>query len=238
MQSTGRQRKHIIKTLAFVILCLGLSLLCLRLGFWQLRREQYHRQLIVQAEQVQTVPVAVLQPGERYQNYQRVKAVGHWRPEQVFIDNQTRNGVVGYHLLQLFATDDGVYIWVDRGFTPALAQRDQLPTLPFPGGSQSLVLSYYWRDDWPQSVAVESLADGRQRLSALAWSPLQERAGTVAVPGVFRLMDENPARLLPNWRVAAVDPQKNRAYAVQWFSLSLVLLLATGWFLWHNESSE
>lgn len=221
-----------VKTVVFVLLCLLLIGLTIRLGFWQLARANYHQQLIEQYNALALEPPLELRDGVLIKNYQRVLVQGEWLDKQVLVDSQVHQGQRGYQVLQLFQPENGAALWVDRGFIAA--SRSELPDIKMPA-EQRLQLGYYDAVNWQRKrVHIEQLQASLWRLSAYNAPELASIAGQQVGSGVFRVLNAGDAQLIPNWQVAAVKPEKNIAYAVQWFALALVLLLAMTIYLWHN----
>ena len=104
--------------------------LFVKLGLWQLDRA-------VQAEKAQAAfqqSAALQQPispqTEDFASGQWVYAEGFLHPEHaLLLDNQVRQGRVGYRWLIPFLSDEQVWVLLDLGFIPA-KNRHELPDLP------------------------------------------------------------------------------------------------------------
>ena len=69
-------------------------------------------------------------------NYRRVVAQGHYEPQfQILIDNRTHNGQAGYHVITpLRVEGSDIRLLVNRGWIPAIGDRQQTPSIETPAG--------------------------------------------------------------------------------------------------------
>lgn len=114
----------------FVLLLLPLLL---RLGFWQLAREQEKLALQASWEARQAeVPVLLeqLDPADDLQ-YRQVRLVGSFDNAHVFLlDNRIHQGRVGFEVVQPFVTNQGQIVFVNRGWLEQGPDRQTLPVVP------------------------------------------------------------------------------------------------------------
>ncbi|HWK53361.1 MAG TPA: SURF1 family protein [Hyphomicrobiales bacterium] len=214
-------------TLLYVLL---LPLL-LRLGFWQLAREQEKRDLLaVYDSRQQELPVDLqtLDPMQDLQ-YRQVEFSGRADNEHVFLlDNRIVGGQVGYEVLQAVQTAEGVGVFVNRGWVAQGRTRADLPTVaPLPAtlnvagsvyvpvGEQVVLNDELMAPGWPKVIQV--LEPGRMWQAA----GLQ---GTV-FPYTVRVAQDVPGALTRNWPVINLSPEMHRGYAVQWFAMATMLTL-------------
>jgi surfeit locus 1 family protein len=124
--------------------------------------------------------------------------------------------------------EDGEVVLVNRGWVPTGLDRAVLPELPGPAGPvvieavTSLPPEKLFRlgdveernEDWPKVVQQRNM--GR----------LEQLLGTRMLPVILLLDESNEHGFIREWQpVYGVTPEKHRAYAMQWFTLALVLLL-------------
>ena len=116
----------------------------------------------------------------------------------------------------------------------AITDRASIPVVESPASTQLLV-EYYDAKDWAQTeVNVELLTAAVWRISNYQHNAFQTIGGGDVVKGLVRVIEPTSTNLTANWPKVAVDPNKNRAYAVQWFLIATAVMLALGFFLWHN----
>ena len=204
----------------------------LRLGFWQLEREQEKVQLQnLYTERQQQAPVDL--PGLDQQEdmqYRQVSIAGNYDNNHIFLlDNKIYQGQAGYEVIVPLLTDNGLVVFINRGWIPQGQYREQLPEVPLINGPVELAGSIY--------VAVgEQLVLGSEVATA-GWPKViqtLDTAGLFALAGygtelrVFpysvRIDENSPGALTRYWPVISTTPEKHRAYAVQWFAMAAVLL--------------
>lgn len=145
----------------------------------------------------------------------------------VFLDNKILRGRPGYHVVQPLRLAGGSHVLVNRGWAAAGASRAQLPEVRTPAGEVALTglrQERFARAYEPaggkregkvwQNVALEEFA---------AWSGLALERYVVEQHSA---LDDG---LIRDWPRVGADHEKNKAYALQWYSLaalSMVLFLA------------
>jgi cytochrome oxidase assembly protein ShyY1 len=231
-----------------VLVVLGLPLL-LALGNWQLTRAAQKEQALQLFDARSKTPpaslaeLATLDP--EHLDARRVLLRGSYLPEKSFLlDNRILNGRVGYELLMPFADVSGTVVFVNRGWLEARSTRNQLPEFTTPAGplellgelhvpSQNARAGMFATDGWPSVV------------QAVDVPALSARAGMQAFPHVVRLAPEQPGVAPANWPRVNTNPDRHRAYAMQWFLMAIALLIifVTGgtniraWIAARRESS-
>lgn len=205
------------------------------LGFWQIQRAEEKASLASAFEEQQLMPPAALtalweSPAETLA-YRSVEVVGEYVPDAYFLlDNRTWEGQSGYEVLQVMRLETGEGVLINRGWVSAGADRGHLPEVPAPSSGQRITGHVYVSPGQPYLLAPQVLSDDwPQRIQAVEMDklavPVQSRLGGRLFPYPIRIDAEAPGALRVNWTVINVSPDKHYAYAVQWFSMALVLLL-------------
>ncbi|MGI9288471.1 MAG: SURF1 family protein [Pseudomonadales bacterium] len=215
------------------VLVLLLLPLLVGLGFWQLQREQEKLQILArfQARLAETPAAIESLAAQDDLGWRRVKLSGRFDTERIYLlDNQIRQGRVGFDVLQPFAVSGGhMLVWINRGWMAGNRLRSELPVVHTPTG-QMEVNGYIYIPSgkafsledvgsaasqvWPrviQNVSVAEFAAGANAEQVFAH--------------VVRLSDNSPAALRADWPTISVQPAKHRGYAVQWFAMAAALLL-------------
>jgi surfeit locus 1 family protein len=203
------------------------------LGLWQLERAAWKQELVDAHEaSTQLAPADsgwLLESGELVA-FRPVRLRGQYDlAHQLLLDNRTYRGHAGYHVLTPLRLADGEsVVLVNRGWVPTGLDRALLPELPGPAGPvvieavTSLPPEKLFRlgdveernEGWPKVVQQRDLARFEQLL------------GTGLLPVILLLDESNEHGFVREWQpVYGVSPDKHRAYAMQWFTLALVLLL-------------
>ena len=209
-----------------------LPVLC-GLGIWQLERASWKQGLIDdQATRAvkARVPLELLLARNEALEYRPVAALGRYDLEhQLLLDNRTHQGYAGYHVLTpLVLSDQDSVVLVNRGWVSVGKYRSQLPELPGPvdelivNASIKLPPERFIRlgdaeevhEGWPQVVQQLQLPE------------LEKRLGHPLLPVILQLDPVDEYGFAREWKaVHGIMPDKHRAYALQWFTLAVVLLL-------------
>ena len=207
------------------------------LGRWQL--ERMHEKRVMDRELVERtqLPLAELPRAAAITDdleawrYRAVRIEGTpLAARQFLLDNEVRNGLVGFSVLTPFALDDGAVVVVDRGWVPIGASRRELPQVPLgerrrrvegrvyvPFGEPfSLGDDDAQTDAWPRVIPhLDFDAIARHLgLEGLELLPLVIRMDATAEDGYLR-----------NWPAIPFSADKHLAYAVQWFALALAVVV-------------
>lgn len=200
------------------------------LGRWQLHRAEEKRELF-EAFAAGSATVAELPPGlEPVERYRRVVASGRYDTSRQFLlDNMTREGTPGLHVLTPLLRGDGSVVIVDRGFIPASGDRRVLPELPASDEPRrvsgrmdrlprpAVELEAPPSSGWPRLVSFPTADD----LSAALDAPVH--------PQVLLLDADQPDGYLRDWQPPGMTPDQHVGYAVQWFGLAAAVFVT--WFV-------
>lgn len=215
------------------LLVLLLLPLCLRLGVWQLAREQ-EKLALQQSWQLrqQEIPVELQNlDTEGDLQYRQVWMEGHYDNAHVFLlDNRIHAGQVGFEVVQPFRTTQNETVFVNRGWLAAGVSRQDLPLPPLldevvrvqgsvyvPVGDALVLGEIAPGPEWPKLIQTLDVAE-LARLSGI------ETDATLFAYSV-RLAEATPGVLQRNWSVISTTPEKHRGYAVQWFAMAAALVL-------------
>jgi surfeit locus 1 family protein len=202
------------------------------LGIWQLERASWKQELVDMHEgRGRLSPIGLVAASEGGDlQYRRVFARGHYDMEhQLLLDNRTFNGHAGYHVLTpLKLADSDKVVLVNRGWVPVGSSRAVLPEIPGTYGEVlvdatiKLPPKRFFRlgemdepnTTWPKVV------------QQLQLDSLGQMLGVKLEPLILLLDKEDQFGFIRDWKpVYGVTPEKHMAYAVQWFTLAVVLLM-------------
>lgn len=225
-------RKWIITTALVII---G-SLICIRLGIWQLDRLAQRRAFNTHYRETSTLPALNLTSAPKddltSMEYRPVLVSGTYDFEhQVVLRNQVYNNQSGYHLLTPLILSDGAAILIERGWIP----------------SDGNVLPVNWRVyDQPGSVTINGilrLGQAEPEIGNVADPPLasgETRRDVWSLVNVTRIAEQLPYKLLPVFVQPNPDPSLTKppypyqpqividegphfGYVLTWFSFAALL---------------
>ncbi|MDF1831678.1 MAG: SURF1 family protein [Porticoccaceae bacterium] len=237
------------KVLVFTLFFLPITLTA---GFWQLHRAEEKREILAAQSALQAdAPIAFAdvrggkeltetngkseqRKGSAAQRYLRVTAVGEIHPQQVFlIDNRVRRGRPGYEVLVplkvVMAGAQPFWLMVNRGWLAGGLDRSQLPAIP-PLKEVSTFTGYLYQSFGKHLVLADDVwAAGESPLVIQHFDQgkLERYLGGNVYPYSLRLEEGSSGALKADWVIVNVQPEKHTAYAVQWFSMALALVILT-----------
>ena len=199
------------------------------LGIWQIERAANKEGLLQDFNTEQESPPTRLT--SQSPNWSRVFVDGVFdSSRQILIDNQIHNGKVGYKIFTPFRFDDNKIVLVDRGWIGQGQSRSDLPQLNILEKKSRIIAtvtspeqgvlagSELLTNEWPrvsQSKAVEVIAS----------------AFNEPILDIVLVLDPGSSQITEFIQIKpfAITPVKHYGYAMQWFTMSIVLL---GMFLY------
>jgi len=231
----------------FIVLGLGLFFCCsllASLGFWQLYRGEAKSERVNRFEmQMNSEPkelgeqLSLVQVSEAM--WTRVEVTGRYLNVQFYLDNRMKDGNAGYEVFTPFQSSGGLVVLVNRGWIASREKRGFLPDVkrevnimnlsgllgqePFTG------LDFMLADTDP-----EAMGDGKFRLQKLELKTLENLLDIELSPLILYLDGLQPGGLRANWPRPRGDSHKHYAYALQWFTMALVLAFLGTTNLWRS----
>lgn len=211
--------------LILTVLAIGVLV---KLGMWQLDRAEEKRTLMADLASRASVslfwPLPEL-PAERLAGHPLSGLVTPVPGKALLLDNQTREGQVGYRWLQPVRLDDREAPWLllDLGFIPVPRGSRALPTLPVLPERFAVEGRLYQVGHNPLNPDLLPEAGAITRIQALNMAQLSAYWSTSIVPVV--MLVESPSELgYPrSWEPINLSPEKHQGYALQWFGLAVAL---------------
>lgn len=217
------------------LLVLGLVVLMVNLGVWQLRRLEEKRDfnhLVTARSEQPALPVAEVLPATASftdaaaVTYRQVNATGVYVPdEQVIIRSRSFQGKSGAWLLTPLRLDDGTAVVVNRGWVPVQAGISLEDEWAPPAGRvrvEGLLVATQTRGRFgatdPEGERLETMARTDIRR-------IQEQAAEDLVPAVLQLDTQAPPQP-GDFPVAVGPPELSEGphlnYAGQWFIFATI----------------
>jgi cytochrome oxidase assembly protein ShyY1 len=217
---------RLIPLVATILLCV----LGIVLGQWQSRRanekERTKELIMVQAN---LPPVSFdVTANAKDMMFRKVSIQGEFIADwPIYLDNRSLHGVAGFYVLMPFhLKDSDVYIMVVRGWLPRNPNnRLELPKLLTPHGQIHLigrvrasldrVLQLGKPAELSRAVIVQNLdIDSMRKKTQLKFTDF-----------FIEQISEEPDNLRRDWSQAGTGSEKHRAYAFQWYVLSVMAFI-------------
>ena len=207
------------------------------LGQWQLERAAWKQGLVDAhaariGEPAQPLQSLLASSGADLE-YRQVTAQGVYDLDhQLLLDNRIYRGAAGYHVLTPLhltgAESGGDWVLVNRGWVPLGERRSQLPAVT--GPAERIELHAMIKLPPAKAFGPEAVEGSGTRwpqvIEQLEIGPIGRRLGRPLLPLVLQLDKADPGGFARDWKpVYGITPDKHRAYAAQWFTLALVLLV-------------
>jgi surfeit locus 1 family protein len=208
---------------------LVMAVVMLRLGWWQLDRAEEKRQILAEYQQRLEAPAIDLNamaPREDMQYYQ-VAARGEFDAEhQLLLDNRVHNGIPGYQVLTPYRIGE-VAVLINRGWVPGTGYRDRLPPIPLDNAPQRMRGRVKMPSEpvFAMSEAVAFTSGWPKVVQYVDPVVMSRELGYELLPYVVLMDPDLPGGFVREWPVVNMQPAKHTSYAMQWFGLTLVLLV-------------
>jgi len=203
------------------------------LGFWQLDRAEDKQARKSHIEKVRELPPVQLSAQTEIdpQSSRSYLLKGTYQSDYSFLlDNRTMDGKVGYEVLTLFASEWGSFL-INRGWIQAPPYRDRLPEISAPSGLIQIQGRFHAAENETPVLNETSWESNAwpKRIQKVEWSKVESiLPSPLSATRQFRLdNDKQPGAFVVNWSHSSLGPEKHRAYAVQWFSMTVALLVLT-----------
>ena len=202
----------------------------LKLGFWQLDRKDEKITLIMKkAELSESKGIQPSDITSATESGTPVVLKGAFDKKVILLlDNKILDGVVGFEVLQLFRDQSGLNFLVNRGFVPAGRTRSENPEIPKIEDFLGAFEGYVYRQTMnPYAIEAEKVDyNFPQIVQKVRIFDLSKKLNREISPFIIRMRDNQAGALPRNWQVTNINPEKHQAYAVQWFLMSLAILMA------------
>ena len=199
------------------------------LGVWQIERAA-HKEGLLQAfnSEQESPPIRLTSQSPVWS---RVFVDGIFdSSRQILIDNQIHKGKVGYKIFTPFRFDDNKIVLVDRGWIAQGKSRSDLPQLN--------VLEKKSRIIGTVTSPVQGVLAGSELLTN-EWPRVSQTKAVEVIASAFKepildivlVLDPGSSQITEFIQIKpfAITPVKHYGYAMQWFTMSIVLL---GMFLY------
>lgn len=165
----------------------------------------------------------------RQPRYARVALTGSYDADKQFLlDNRSFEGRPGYEVLTILRLANGKAIPVDRGWIPFDGFRDRLPAVAVPNTERQVVgrVDALPSGGLEKGRAAPALGGPWPRVTSFPTKANLEAAwGAPLLDGMLLLDASEPDGYLRKWRPPGVEPDKHKAYAIQWWGFAVLLIV-------------
>ncbi len=199
-------------------------------GFWQLSRAEEKQLINDRLASGEVNKPTLIQDWQQLKAFDQVEVQGQFVNTHFLLDNQIMEGQVGYFVFTAFNTIDDILLLINRGWTDDDQQNFDLQ--PRNQTIDALVA------DWPRpgiQLGEQTINNlNTQHLTYLEQQPttalLKQRHcqqkgadDCVILSRVLKLDAAMESGFKRQWQLPRMTVEKHRAYATQWFTMSLVL---------------
>ena len=229
----------------FTVLWLVILMVMIIAGFWQVRRAEEKQMINDRLASAQANNPRELTDWQTLNAFDEIEVTGQYLDTHFLLDNQIMDSQVGFFVFTAFRTVDGILLLVNRGWsdddTQNFAVNDDFPKIT------ALVA------DWPrpgiklgeQTIKEQAI----QHLTYLDEKPTYELLkqrhcrqnhdeNCIQTSQVLKLTANMDHGFKRHWQLPRMTVEKHQAYAVQWFTMSLVLCIIYGIFIRKNYANK
>ncbi len=223
-KSSGR----VTSLAVLVLIMLGVFL---ALGNWQLQRKNEKEQILeseLQKSSLESVALPLQLDDYSAWRYRDVVVSGQYlSSQQLLLENQIRDGVVGFNVFTPLLTSAGHVVLVDRGWLEQGEYREQVPDIAVSEIHREI--SGYVYTPFAEGYRLGSIDNEQggwpRMIQYIDYLQVSDILGKRLLPVVVRLSPEADHGYLREWAVVAFGPEKHMGYAVQWFALALAMFV-------------
>lgn len=198
------------------------------LGRWQLDRAEVNRALEARFDEAATMPVVerpVPDGAVDEYRYRRIRLKGRFEAgRQVLLDNMTQNGMAGYEVLTPFSVEGSDrLVMVNRGWLASAPDRAELPDVALPDGVRTISGRVDRLPHAALSLGQDAAAEAGPVIvmSFPDFEEIEAALGRKLQRFQLLLDADEEDGFLRDWGPRTGLADRNIAYAVQWFGLSV-----------------
>lgn len=214
-QFTPRLIPTLITLVCFILL--------VSLGCWQLDRAKQKTEIINNYQLYSEKPAVPLMQANSSLPYQHVSMQGRYdQKHQFLLDNQFHNHKLGYHVITPFHTSQQTVLvnrgWIPRHHTQSLITPNHIVTITGilykPAKAFTLSDNIMANKTWPRIIEALEVSKLKDTLDS-----------NTLYKSVLQLSPTATFGFVRHWDPVVMKPAKHHAYALQWFTFALILLI-------------
>lgn len=223
----------------FTLLWSAIFITCCFLGHWQLHRYTYKKNLLAHYTQSKIQAPIQLTEQTSILPFQMITATGHYlNTLTILVQNRFYHNQIGFEILTpLIMPATHKLLLVDRGWIPASQQHSILTATTLP----QVVKGYAkFLDEYQFILGKNILQPTVQPLvvQKINLAELQQLTHQDFYPFVLRLDPSQPNGFVRDWVITNVPPERHLMYAIQWFVMACVIVIAFMCFCCERKKCE
>ena len=236
-----RQQSYVFTfKMGFSLLCAFFFVLCWALGIWQVQRYYYKKDLLATYQQrLSALPQPFLKLANSQDNlqFQHVVVKGVYiNTLTVLLQNRFHDDQVGFEILTpLRIMGEKKLLLVNRGWVPK--PRNHIVSKVENVSGEQQIEGYIKTLDAHQFILGKNMLDSNMLPRVMQKIDIHELSQVTQqqfYPFVLRLDASQAHGFVRDWIITVMPPERHMAYAVQWFFMAVVLLLAYLGFCCHK----
>ena len=208
----------------------------------QCKSAEYKKEILLEFDKRKNIePLDLQLPIEDVADlrFHRIRLDGNFLSTKQFVlDNQIFQHQVGYNVITPFLMKaNDIVVLVDRGWVSMGASRDVLPDVSINTRQRSIIGSVYV--PYGKSFKLGNIDNNEKawprRIQYLDFDAMQERLSLKILPLVVRLDPEEVDGYVRQWPIFPFTSERHLGYAIQWFALTLTVII---FFLFFHLKTE
>lgn len=218
------------------LIALLLVALLIALGFWQLYRAEVKHRIdnhVIQAQFKSPLNLNRFITEETSfdkQVYRSASITGHYDNKINFLlDNRTYQGKAGFHVLTPFLLENSSSttpkaILINRGWVGYQGTRDNIPNISVSDKPTTIIGTIKEVGDSITLGDDSNSSTYPKIIQSISLKKLTRTTGLEFIPIIIQLNKSEKSGFVREWQPYYGTADKSTAYAVQWFSMAIVLL--------------
>jgi surfeit locus 1 family protein len=223
--------------LGFFVLCLFFFILFCLLGVWQLHRYHYKKILLAEYAARLTSSPAQFNAVSHNSNlealqFKKIEVTGRYLNDlNILIQNRMYHEQMGYEVLTpLKVQGEKKLLLIDRGWVKETNEH-QPPVIASINSTQKMI-GYIKLVNERQFILGQNVLEPNQKplvIQKINIEELSKLTNQSFFPFILRVTQTEPNSLnsfVRDWEITTVPPERHMGYAIQWFLMAFVLLIA------------
>ena len=199
------------------------------LGLWQIERAAEKDNIIEKFNELQNNPHKPINTEDKFANWEPISSYGTFTQYIILEDNALLDGQAGYKVYQYFRFEENSGVFVNRGFIARGRLKNEVPEITTPSGQFLIKGSALYKNS---NAFVKNIEESDKRIIqefniGLISNVYPELRADNIRPYIFNLDKNDQFKFKEIEKPINMSSDKHIGYAIQWFGLSVVLVVMT-----------